>query len=197
MSKIFTKNISIVFPPWLEDFLRDRTTTLATVEERMELVIELARKNIQKKTGGPFAAAIYNNHSGELVSAGINMVTCTNFSIAHAEIIAITQAQNFYNTFDLGSSEMPFLQLVTSTAPCAMCLGAIPWSGVKGVVCGARDEDARDVGFDEGAKYDDWIEQLQRRGIEVEVDICRKEASEVLREYSRSGGIIYNSREDG
>lgn len=77
-----------------------------------------------------------------------------------------------------------------------MCLGAIPWSGVSRLVCGARDEDARRIGFDEGDKPSDWIGRLRKRGIEVVRDVSRTEAVSVLEEYARNGGIIYNGRED-
>lgn len=78
-----------------------------------------------------------------------------------------------------------------------MCLGAIPWSGVRGVACGARDEDARAIGMDEGSKPPDWARALMSRGIEVHVDICRDEATSVLQDYAGRGGIIYNGRGGG
>jgi tRNA(Arg) A34 adenosine deaminase TadA len=74
-----------------------------------------------------------------------------------------------------------------------MCFGAIPWSGVCRLVCGARDEDARAIGFDEGPKLADWVTALNERGITVLRDILRNEAVSVLREYIASGGIIYNA----
>ena len=41
-------------------------------------------------------------------------------------------------------------ELFTSCEPCAMCLGASLWSGVKRMVCGATKDDAQAIGFDEG-----------------------------------------------
>jgi len=73
-----------------------------------------------------------------------------------------------------------------------MCLGAVCWSGVGRVVCGARDEDARRIGFDEGPKPPDWVGALESRGISVVQDILRKEAAAVLTEYGERGGLIYN-----
>jgi tRNA(Arg) A34 adenosine deaminase TadA len=73
-----------------------------------------------------------------------------------------------------------------------MCLGALPWSGVARVVCGARDADARAVGFDEGDKPADWVEALQARGIEVLVDVEREAAAALLRDYVARGGLVYN-----
>jgi tRNA(Arg) A34 adenosine deaminase TadA len=92
---------------------------------------------------------------------------------------------------------MPAHELVSSTEPCAMCLGAIPWSGVRGLVCGARDEDARAAGFDEGTKPANWAKALDERGIEVVRDVLRDEAREVLRSYVSGGGTIYNARMGG
>jgi hypothetical protein len=66
---------------------------------------------------------------------------------------------------------------------------------VRRLVCGARDEDARAIGFDEGPKLPDWESALEERGIEVSRDVLRGEAASVLRFYAESGGAIYNSRE--
>ena len=73
-----------------------------------------------------------------------------------------------------------------------MCLGAVPWSGVRSLVCGARDEDARSIGFDEGDKPGDWVASLSGRGIRVQRDVCRAAAAGVLRDYIASGGKLYN-----
>ena len=76
-----------------------------------------------------------------------------------------------------------------------MCMGSIPWSGVRRLVCGARDEDARRVGFDEGPKARDWVQALTARGIAVVRDVCRQEAAAVLLDYARCGGPVYNARQ--
>jgi tRNA(Arg) A34 adenosine deaminase TadA len=76
-----------------------------------------------------------------------------------------------------------------------MCFGAIPWSGVRRVVTGARDADARSIGFDEGPKMQDWRSELEKRGIATLCDVSREAASQVLLNYSLQGGKIYNSRE--
>ena len=75
-----------------------------------------------------------------------------------------------------------------------MCLGALPWSGITSLICGARDEDARSIGFDEGEKPKQWIEALEGRSIQVTRDIFRDKAKLVLQKYIDDGGIIYNGR---
>ncbi len=150
----------------------------------MRLVVELSRLNVEHGTGGPFGAGIFDLESHRLIAPGVNLVTDTNLSIAHAEIVAIMVAQKAVGRFDLGGPDQPARELVASTEPCAQCFGATPWSGVRRLVCGARDEDARAIGFDEGPKMDDWVGALERRGISVSRDVLREEAAEVLRRYA-------------
>ena len=76
-----------------------------------------------------------------------------------------------------------------------MCLGAIPWSGIRRLICGAPGRDACDIGFDEGVKVPDWTDTLESRGITVLQDVLRKEARDVLIKYKESGGLIYNGRQ--
>jgi tRNA(Arg) A34 adenosine deaminase TadA len=124
----------------------------------------------------------------------VNLVEPAQCSIAHAEMVAIALAQQTIGSFDLGQGQVT-RELVTSTEPCAMCLGAIPWSGVRRVLSGARGADASAIGFDEGAKPADWIGELTRRGIAVTRDVLRDEARAVLNHYHTTGGLIYNSRD--
>jgi tRNA(Arg) A34 adenosine deaminase TadA len=181
-------------PDWIEDFQADSDLLYPAVEERMRLVIKLAQKNIECETGGPFGAGIFECESGRLVAVGVNCVESLNCSIAHAEMMAITIAQHAIGSYYLASEVGTAYELVTSTEPCAMCLGAIPCSGVQSVVCGARDEDARAIGFDEGSKPDNWIKSLEDREISVRRDVLQEQAKAVLQEYSKRGGLIYNAR---
>ena len=73
-----------------------------------------------------------------------------------------------------------------------MCFGAVPWSGVRTLVCGARKADAEAAGFDEGEKPRDWIRALADRGIEVRRGVLRERAVEIFDLYLQSGGEIYN-----
>lgn len=160
----------------------------------MNLAIALARRNIECRTGGPFGAAIFEQDSGRLIAAGVNQVEASECAIAHAEMLAIALAQSVIGTYDLGSIGGSSYELVTSTEPCVMCLGAVCWSGVRRVICGARDEDARAIGFDEGPKPPDWERSLESRGISVVKGVLRERARAVLIRYSEGGGLIYNSR---
>ena len=184
--------VTLRLPSWIGSFVTEEV--YPTTEDRMRLAVELSRENVRRGTGGPFGAAIFERDSGRLVAPGVNLVVSAGCSVFHGEMVAIMLAQKALGDFDLGGPGHPAHELVTSAEPCAMCLGATPWSGVRSLVCAARDADARAVGFDEGAKVSDWIEKLEERGIGVTRDVLREEAVAVLREYADGGGEIYNSR---
>ncbi|RKY09210.1 MAG: nucleoside deaminase [Planctomycetota bacterium] len=180
-------DIQLKLPDWLSRINTEKAGTLYNrIEQRAEFVIELSRLNVEYNTGGPFAAAIFDIKTGNLISAGVNLVVPAHCSIAHAEMMAMMLAQQTRCTHTLSGC-----QLVSSCQLCAMCLGAIPWSGLKSVVCCARDEDARAIGFDEGDKPDNWIEKYTVRGIDIIVDISRSKACEVLKDYAKKSGHIY------
>jgi tRNA(Arg) A34 adenosine deaminase TadA len=188
--------IQFSLPEWIEHYVKEYTAS-ADIDERMSFVINASRRNVQEGTGGPFAAAIFERDSGILVALGVNLVTVTGLSILHAEMVAFASAQTKLNHYDLGATGFPVHELVTSTEPCAMCYGATIWSGVRRVVCGAREADARTIGFDEGPKVEQWWQELEQRGIEVIRDRLRAEAAAVLEAYGAGGGTIYNSRTEG
>jgi tRNA(Arg) A34 adenosine deaminase TadA len=185
----------LTLPSWIAETLADAPQTFLTVKERMNFVIRLSCLNVEHGTGGPFGAAIFDMQKNTLFAAGVNLVVSSRSSIAHAEIVALVIAQQRLGYHDLSSIEGTTYELVSSAEPCAMCLGALPWAGIRSLVCGARDEDARRIGFDEGAKLQlrEWILALEQRGISVTRDICRDAAVEVLNQYKQHNGIIYNS----
>lgn len=180
-------------PEWLESYA-STYDPLPSLEARMRFVIDASRKNVEEGSGGPFAAAVFEIGSGQLVSLGVNLVVTRKSSILHAEMVAIALAQMELGAYDLGGTGMTPHELVTSTEPCAMCFGAIPWSGVRHLATGASSEDARAIGFDEGPKPDSWIAELESRGIRVTPGVERAAARDVLQLYARTGGHIYNSR---
>ena len=189
--------VTLRLPGWVGELSSDADRRCRTVEDRMRFVVELSRLNVRNGTGGPFGAAIFERETGRLLAPGVNLVVGSGCSVFHAEMVAVMVAQKILGTFDLGGEGLPPYELVASTEPCAMCLGATPWSGVRHLVCGARDEDARAVGFDEGAKTAEWAGSLEDRGISVELGVLHEEAVAVLQEYAALGGEIYNSRRGG
>jgi tRNA(Arg) A34 adenosine deaminase TadA len=183
--------IHITLPEWAVrgvDFQR----TYATDEERMRLAVDLARENVRQGSGGPFGAAIFESVSGRLVAVGVNRVVPLNNSVLHAEMVAFMLAQASAGSYTLSEPGMPEHELFTSCEPCAMCLGATPWSGVRRVVWAATRDDAGRLSFDEGPVFQATYDYLAARGIRFQPGPLRAEARQVLAEYSRRGGEIYN-----
>ena len=184
---------SFALPEWVASFVAQRAEC-STPEEKMAFVVSLSEANVAQGTGGPFAAAIFDSDTHELIAPGINIVVPAHCSVLHAEMVAIMMAQHRLGTHDLGAEGTPRCELVSSTEPCAMCMGAIPWSGVRRLICGASGEDACAIGMDEGAKPANWVQELAHRGIEVLPNVMRDTAAAVLRQYAAAGGPIYNGR---
>lgn len=159
----------------------------------MDFVIALSQTNIDKNTGGPFAAAIFDMDTHQLISIGLNLVVPSHCSIHHAEMVALTLAQQSLQSFSLSGEHMPRCGLVCSCEPCAMCFGAIPWSGIRHLSYAATAADAEAIGFDEGPKHPDWVQELEKRGITVATSIKRKDAALVLQRYHKKHGVIYNA----
>ena len=151
-----TAMFSFSLPQWVEGLIQNGAGSYLTDESRMHLVIELTARNVKNGTGGPFGAAVFQETTGRVVGAGVNSVVASRCSHAHAEMVALAGAQQFLGSHDLSATGVRH-ELVSSCEPCAMCLGAVAWSGVTKLVCGARDEDARAIGFDEGPKFKDWF----------------------------------------
>lgn len=182
----------LALPDWAEPFLAAWGGPLGEEVGRMRLAIALAEENVRRETGGPFGAIVVEEGSGRLLGAGVNRVTALGLSLAHAEMLALSLAQRERGDWNLGVRGA--VQLVTSCEPCAMCFGAVPWSGVGSVVWGARTEDAEAAGFDEGDKPPNWIETLEARGIRTRRDVLRAEAVAVLARYAGGNGAIYHPR---
>ncbi len=181
---------SVSLPSWVAgaaDFAR----SYATDEDRMRLAIELARENVERGTGGPFGAAVFERGSGMLVSAAVNCVVRLNNSTLHAEMVAIQLAQKRLASWTLDIPGQPAHDLFTSCAPCAMCLGGVHWSGVTRLVCAAEKEDAEAIGFDEGPVVAASYEHLRRNGISVVREFLRDEGRNVLRMYAERRGREY------
>ena len=71
----------------------------------------------------------------KIISKAFNQVETLNDSTAHAEILALTSAFNYF-----GAKYLPDCTLYVTLEPCVMCAGAIFWSQIGKLVVGAQDE---------------------------------------------------------
>ena len=182
--------ITLSLPDWVGE-IADASREYAGDEDKMHLAILLAKRNAASGTGGPFGAAVFEQRTGKLVSAGVNRVLPESCSVAHAEIMALALAQQRLGRPRLAHAEHSYV-LAASAQPCAMCFGALPWAGIACLLCAARREDVeRIAGFDEGPAYPGWTGELEQRGITVVRDVLRTESCAVLKEYARGDGPAY------
>jgi tRNA(Arg) A34 adenosine deaminase TadA len=190
--RVLDARVVIDYPEWLEEVV-DWSACYSDDESRMRLAVALSRENVLRGDGGPFGAAVFEAVSGSLVSVGVNSVVRLGNSVLHAEVVAFMMAQRRLGSFTLASPTLPEHVLVTSCEPCAMCLGATLWSGVRSVVYGAAREDASALGFDEGPVFPESYAYLERRGIRITRGVQRDEARAVLELYRERSGKIYNA----
>lgn len=187
---------TLTMPEWTVAELARLPERLLSLEDRMRAILRFARLNIENDTGGPFAAGVFERESGRPIAIGVNRVVATGCSSAHAEVLALSLAQRVLNTWDLGGSGLPDHQLVVNWRPCAMCYGAVLWSGVRSlVIAGSGAEVEELTGFDEGPLPPRWQAELRERGIEVIDDVLRAEACEVFRAFKEAGRFVYNARQ--
>jgi tRNA(Arg) A34 adenosine deaminase TadA len=181
----------VSLPPWIGEVV-DWDRAYRSDEERMRLAIALSRENVLREKGGPFGAIVVERESGRLVSVGINSVVRLANCTLHGEMVAFMLAQRRLESFTLSAPGMPEHELVTSCEPCAMCLGATLWSGVRRVVYGALRDDAARIDFDEGPVFAESYRYLEARGIEIVGGVLRAEAAAVLELYRAQSGPVYN-----
>jgi tRNA(Arg) A34 adenosine deaminase TadA len=183
--------VRVAYPDWVAGLVTPGAV-FRDDESKMRLAIAVSRANVDHGTGGPFGAAIYEMESGRLVAVGMNSVVRLNNCTLHGEMVAFMMAQQVVGSFSLSSPGLPAHELFTSCEPCAMCLGATLWSGVRRVVYGAGRDDASRLDFEEGPVFPASYRYLEDRGIEIVRDLLRDEARAVLELYRSKNGKIYN-----
>lgn len=183
--------IRVACPKWVAERV-DWERRYALAEERVRLAIALSRENVERGTGGPFGAAVFEMETGRLVSVGMNLVVAHHNSALHAEMVALMMAEQSVGSHTLRGTDLVHHELIASCDPCAMCLGAALWSGVSRLVCAADRVDAKVLGFDEGPVYPASYRYLEERGVDVVRGVLREEAREVFALYRDRGGVIYN-----
>ena len=80
----------------------------------------------------PVGAVVVCN--GKVIGCGHNQTEALNDVTAHAEMIALTAAEN-----NLGGKYLPQCTLYVTVEPCIMCAGALGWSQIGRIVYGASD----------------------------------------------------------
>ena len=138
----------------------------------MMRAIELSIESAKSK-GGPFGSVIVKNN--KIIAEGSNKVTMNNDPTAHGEIVAIRDACQKLNTFDLSECD-----LYSSCEPCPMCLSAIYWARIKNVFYANTRIDAKAIEFDDSFIYSEINKDLKNRKIKM-LQMHREEALEAFK----------------
>ncbi len=180
--------LHLTLPAWIHEEV-DGQRLYPDDESRVALAIQLSRRNVDHRSGGPFGAAVFTG-DGRLLGVGVNRVVPHNCSAAHAEVMALATSQQRLQRFRLNQDGGRII-LATSSQPCCMCYGALVWAGIDELLVGARADDVQSLaGFDEGPLPADWAGELEKRGITIKRDLMRDHARDVLRAYGESG-LVY------
>lgn len=102
--------------------------------QAMQLAIAASAK-AASNGDGPFGATLVSA-DGALVLVAANNVKTASDCTAHAEMVAVRQAQR-----EWGRPKLRGATMYASGEPCAMCAGALFWAGVSRVVFGASQAD--------------------------------------------------------
>ncbi len=141
-------------------------------EKFMQEAVELSKKGMISKEGGPFGCVIVKDDI--IVGRGNNKVTSTNDPTAHAEVVAIRDACKNLNSFQLEDCE-----IYTSCEPCPMCLGAIYWARPKVIYFANNRYDAAALGFDDSMLYEEMKCDIGERKIPL-IAVGRVQALKVF-----------------
>ncbi len=145
----------------------------------MRAAITLAKEGTLAGNGGPFGCVIVKD--GQIIGQGCNSVLTTNDPTAHAEVVAIRDACNNLNHFQLEGCEV-----YTSCEPCPMCLGAIFWARPAKVYYACTKEDAAEAGFDDDFIYQEIEVSPADRQIPM-VSLLREESQKAFELWKEKG----------
>jgi guanine deaminase len=148
----------------------------------MERALALSLENVRAGRGGPFAAVVVKN--GKIIAEAANCVTTTNDPTAHAEMMAIRQACQKLQSF-----ELPDCEIYSSCEPCPMCLGAIYWARPARVYFANSAADAAQAGFDDAFIYEEISVPHAGRKIPM-IQLMHKEALAAFRAWREKSDKI-------
>ena len=148
----------------------------------MREAIRLSMENVQSDNGGPFGTIIVKN--GKIIATGVNEVTKSNDPTAHAEMIAIRNACEKLNSFQLDGCD-----IYCSCEPCPMCLGAIYWARPKSIYFANSKKDAAEINFDDNIIYQEIKLPIHERKLPT-TQLLRDEAQSVFLQWKESENKI-------
>jgi len=114
------------------------TIPAATRENAMRRAMAVARRNPIY----PFGAVITRIADGHAMAEGVN--ASARNPMLHGEVAAMEDYLHRH-----GNRDLPEMVLYTTAEPCAMCMSALVWAGIGGVIFGTSLAGLKRAGIDQ------------------------------------------------
>lgn len=147
-------------------------------KEYMQMAIELS-----KKAYYPYGAILVKD--GVIIGRSDADTPVSKSGFSHAELRAIEDAMDHLGGY-LCAEGGQGVTLYSSCEPCAMCMGAILYTGIERLVYGATLEDSKECVNDILAKAKDVANTCPNRKIEIVAEVEREEAVKVLKRWKNN-----------
>lgn len=144
----------------------------------MQLAIDQSRQGMEAGHGGPFGCVVVRGD--EVIASGHNRVLHSNDPTAHAEVVAIRNACEALQSFQLTGCE-----IYCSCEPCPMCLGAMYWARPSKVFYANTKADAAAIGFDDQFIYHELALPYEQRTIPM-IHIANTEATKIFQTWKNN-----------
>jgi tRNA(adenine34) deaminase len=152
----------------IDKVISDTAKKLSTDEYFMHAALKEARKAMEL---GEVPVGAIISCKNKIIARAHNQTEQLGDATAHAEMLAVTAAENF-----LGSKYLNECTLYVTLEPCVMCAGALNWVQLKKLVYGAED-------IQRG--YSLVAGSVLHLGTEVLKGVSRKECKELIDEFFR------------
>lgn len=144
-------------------------------EKFIDIAIELSKKSTY-----PYGAIIVRN--GEIIGRSDVEVPVSKTGFSHAELRAIENAMEHIGGH-LCAEGGKGCTIYSSCEPCAMCMGAILYTGIEKLVYAATLEDSKECVNEILAKAENVADVCKNRKIEIIKELHRDKAVEVLKNW--------------
>lgn len=145
-------------------------------EKFIDIAIELSKKSMY-----PYGAIIVKN--GEIIGRCDVDVPVSKTGFSHAELRAIENAMEHIGGH-LCAEGGKGCTIYSSCEPCAMCMGAILYTGIERLVYAATLEDSKECVNEIIAKAEDVADICKNRKIQIIKELHRDKAVEVLKNWT-------------
>lgn len=139
----------------------------------IDMAIELSKKALY-----PYGAIIVRN--GEIIGRSDIDVPVSKSGFSHAELRAIENAMEHLGGH-LCAEGGKGCTIYSSCEPCAMCMGAILYTGIEKLVYAATLDDSKECVNEILAKAEDVANVCKNRKIQIIKELHREKAVEVLK----------------